>query len=79
MELISPIILEEGPVAMIQQDRFRLLLCILFLGLRVIVWVILYLLEHTGEDFQSEILLVAQTVSPSLDHPNLIIKTFDKA
>jgi len=49
------------------------------LGLRVIVWVILYLLEHTGEDFQSEILLVAQTVSPSLDHPNLVVQPFDKA
>ncbi len=29
-----------------------------FLGHRVVVWVILYLLEHTGKDFQSEILLV---------------------
>ncbi|GEM_PF-3650427 len=28
------------------------------LGHRVVVWVILYLLEHTGKDFQSEILLV---------------------
>ncbi len=27
-------------------------------GHRVVVWVILYLLEHTGKDFQSEILLV---------------------
>ena len=30
-----------------------------YLGLRVNVWVILYLLEHTGKDFQSEIFLVA--------------------
>ena len=28
------------------------------LGHRVVVWVLLYLLEHTGKDFQSEILLV---------------------
>lgn len=28
------------------------------LGLRVAVWVILYLFEHTGEDFQSEVFLV---------------------
>jgi flavin-dependent dehydrogenase len=28
-------------------------------GHRVGVWVILYLFEHTGEDFQSEIFLVA--------------------
>jgi hypothetical protein len=27
-------------------------------GLRVVVWIILYLFEHTGEDFQSEVLLV---------------------
>ncbi len=47
-------------------------------GLRVRVWVILYLFEHTSEDFQSEILLVAQTVSPSLDHPNLVVQPFDK-
>jgi len=29
------------------------------MGHRVGVWVILYLFEHTGEDFQSEIFLVA--------------------
>jgi len=28
------------------------------MGHRVVVWVLLYLLEHTGKDFQSEILLV---------------------
>ena len=28
------------------------------LGLRVVVWGILYLFEHTGEDFQSEVFLV---------------------
>ena len=27
-------------------------------GLRVVVWGILYLFEHTGEDFQSEVFLV---------------------
>ncbi|TWU52969.1 hypothetical protein B188_09320 [Candidatus Brocadiaceae bacterium B188] len=31
---------------------------IVFLGHRVVVWVLLYFLEHTGKDFQSEILLV---------------------
>ncbi|OOP54899.1 MAG: hypothetical protein AYP45_17885 [Candidatus Brocadia carolinensis] len=31
---------------------------LLFRGHRVVVWVILYFLEHTGKDFQSEILLV---------------------
>ena len=28
-------------------------------GLRVLVWVISYLFEHTGKDFQSQVLLVA--------------------
>ena len=28
------------------------------LDVRVVVWVILYLSEHTGEDFQSEVFLV---------------------
>jgi len=28
------------------------------MGLRVLVWVILYLFEHTGKDFQSQVLLV---------------------
>ena len=32
---------------------------IYFLGLRVLVWVISYLFEHTGKDFQSQVLLVA--------------------
>jgi len=31
----------------------------IYMGHRVGVWVILYLFEHTGEDFQSEIFLVA--------------------
>ncbi|MEB2308491.1 MAG: hypothetical protein OZ917_04225 [Candidatus Brocadiaceae bacterium] len=30
----------------------------IIMGHRVVVWVILYFLEHTGKDFQSEILLV---------------------
>ena len=32
---------------------------IIVMSLRVIVWVLLYLFEHTSKDFQSEILLVA--------------------
>ncbi len=38
--------------------RGILKLLLINMGHRVVVWVILYLLEHTGKDFQSEILLV---------------------
>lgn len=32
---------------------------LIFLALRVLVWVILYLFKHTGKDFQTEIILVS--------------------
>jgi hypothetical protein len=35
-------------------DRLKLNI----LGLRVLVWVILYLFEHAGKDFQSQVLFV---------------------
>ena len=48
------------PVAIVlslSENQWRFL--IHFRGHRVIVWVILYLFEHTGKDFQPEILLFA--------------------
>src|SRR4030067_2918489 len=45
--------------------------------LRVLVWVILYLLKHTGKDFQSKIFLVSQAVRLSLDHPDFVVHFFD--
>jgi len=44
------------------------------LALRVIVWVISYLLKHTGKDFESQIFLISETVSPSLNNPDLVIE-----
>ena len=37
---------------------------IIFMSHRVVVWVILYLLEHAGKDFQSEIFLVTLRCTP---------------
>jgi len=34
------------------------------LALRVIVWVILYFLKHTSKNFESQIFLISETVSP---------------
>ncbi|MEW6741101.1 MAG: AAA family ATPase, partial [Nitrospirota bacterium] len=42
------------------------------MALRVIEWVILYLLEHTCKYFQAQILLVSETVSPSLYNTNFV-------
>ncbi|MFZ6006727.1 MAG: YidH family protein, partial [Nitrospirota bacterium] len=44
-----------------------------YLALRVIEWVILYLLEHTCKYFQAQILLVSETVSPSLYNTNFVV------
>ncbi|MEW6741010.1 MAG: hypothetical protein AB1325_14055, partial [Nitrospirota bacterium] len=44
----------------------------IIMALRVIEWVILYLLEHTCKYFQAQILLVSETVSPSLYNTNFV-------
>jgi len=39
----------------------------------------LYGLEHTGQDFQTEILLIASPIRPSLHHPDLIVEILHEA
>src|SRR5438876_2457176 len=35
--------------------------------------------QHAGEDFQTQILLIAETVGASLDDANLVVEALDKA
>src|SRR3990172_3140274 len=35
--------------------------------------------KHTGKDLQAQVLFVAQAVGASLDDPDLVVETFDKA
>src|ERR1700757_3268272 len=34
--------------------------------------------QHAGEDFQAQILFVAQTVGAALDHPDFVVEAFNK-
>ena len=35
--------------------------------------------QHAGENFQSQILFVAQAVGAALDHPDFVVEPFDEA
>lgn len=38
----------------------------------------LNLLQHTGQDFETKVFFVSESIGPSLDHTNLIVQSFHK-